>query len=513
MKRPNLAGWLVVLLLIGLGEICVRVLDLHDSVAAPSATFRALADGLASGTLSGEIASTLESYAEGLALAIVARRRRSESLIGSSRMLLDAVGCRDRVPAPDPGRRAHPARDPLLRPRHRRSPFRRRLCSRLADSHQHDLRRSRRSTACSTTSRGRRASDRLGELFHVTLPAALPSIATGIRVSAAIALVVCVTAEFLTGAGGIGAYMEGQQFANKLPELYAAVVLVGLLGLAVNAGAAGPYNGVRCSGPARSGGGERDGRRAARRVVVSASSSLSPRSVSGSSGRERGLVPRADGERGGKAGLGRLADIGFPVGVGASMKRFAARLRDRCGDRYRPRASLGRPTRARRTLDPFLECLRAVPAIAIVPAAILVLGLGDASRSPSSLSASAFRSSSTRPKVYEPFRPRYGTPPRCCTSGGWSALSRIYLPAALPSIMAGLRIAVSLGLVLVIVSEFVGEQNGIGYYLLIQQSEFDFPRSTRGSCSSACSDTCSTGSSSSSSAAFSPGTTGDREPV
>ena len=52
---------------------------------------------------------------------------------------------------------------------------------------------------------------------------------------------------------------------------------------------------------------------------------------------------------------------------------------------------------------------------------------------------------------------------------------RIYLPAALPSIMAGLRIAVSLGLVLVIVSEFVGEQNGLGYYLIIQQSEFDYP--------------------------------------
>ena len=31
-------------------------------------------------------------------------------------------------------------------------------------------------------------------------------------------------------AGGIGAYMEDQQFANQLPELYAAVVLVSLLG-------------------------------------------------------------------------------------------------------------------------------------------------------------------------------------------------------------------------------------------------------------------------------------------
>jgi ABC-type nitrate/sulfonate/bicarbonate transport system permease component len=75
---------------------------------------------------------------------------------------------------------------------------------------------------------------RVGRLARVTLPAALPSIATGIRISAAIALVVCVTAEFRTGAGGVGTYMEAQQFAANLPELYAAVVLISLLGFGVN---------------------------------------------------------------------------------------------------------------------------------------------------------------------------------------------------------------------------------------------------------------------------------------
>ena len=54
-------------------------------------------------------------------------------------------------------------------------------------------------------------------------------------------------------------------------------------------------------------------------------------------------------------------------------------------------------------------------------------------------------------------------------------IARIYLPAASPSIMAGLRFAVSLGLVLVIVTEFRGEPNGLGNYLVIQQSTFDYP--------------------------------------
>jgi NitT/TauT family transport system permease protein/sulfonate transport system permease protein len=76
--------------------------------------------------------------------------------------------------------------------------------------------------------------DGIGRLFRVTLPAALPSIATGIRISAAIGLVVCVTAEFYTGAGGVGDYMEDQRLANNIPELYAAVVLVALVGYGVN---------------------------------------------------------------------------------------------------------------------------------------------------------------------------------------------------------------------------------------------------------------------------------------
>ena len=52
---------------------------------------------------------------------------------------------------------------------------------------------------------------------------------------------------------------------------------------------------------------------------------------------------------------------------------------------------------------------------------------------------------------------------------------RIYFPSALPSIMAGLRIAVSIGLVLVVVSEFVGEGNGLGHCILVQQSMFNVP--------------------------------------
>jgi ABC-type nitrate/sulfonate/bicarbonate transport system permease component len=72
-------------------------------------------------------------------------------------------------------------------------------------------------------------------VVRVSIPAALPTIATGIRIGAAIALVVCVTAEFFYGTEGIGAYMQSQQAAYRIPELYAAAALTGLIGIAVDA--------------------------------------------------------------------------------------------------------------------------------------------------------------------------------------------------------------------------------------------------------------------------------------
>ena len=70
LKRANIRGWAFVALVAGLLEALVRLLDLHDSVAAPSATLRALAEELSSGRLTGELRTTLESYTEGLVLAI-----------------------------------------------------------------------------------------------------------------------------------------------------------------------------------------------------------------------------------------------------------------------------------------------------------------------------------------------------------------------------------------------------------------------------------------------------------
>lgn len=72
-------------------------------------------------------------------------------------------------------------------------------------------------------------------LWRVTLPSALTSISTGMRVSATIALVVTVTTELVAGNSGIGFYVSQTEQANRIPPMYAGILLTGILGYIVNA--------------------------------------------------------------------------------------------------------------------------------------------------------------------------------------------------------------------------------------------------------------------------------------
>lgn len=70
---------------------------------------------------------------------------------------------------------------------------------------------------------------------HIVFPSILPYALTGMRVSAAIAIVISVVTEMIGGATGLGQRIVVAQSAGNLPEMYALILAAGLLGLAVNA--------------------------------------------------------------------------------------------------------------------------------------------------------------------------------------------------------------------------------------------------------------------------------------
>ncbi|MFI8889726.1 ABC transporter permease [Streptomyces paradoxus] len=72
---------------------------------------------------------------------------------------------------------------------------------------------------------------------HVLWPAALPYVMTGVRLAAAVALVLAVTAELVIGAPGLGARIAVAQTSQAVPEMYALIVVTGVLGLLINVGA------------------------------------------------------------------------------------------------------------------------------------------------------------------------------------------------------------------------------------------------------------------------------------
>lgn len=65
---------------------------------------------------------------------------------------------------------------------------------------------------------------------------------------------------------------------------------------------------------------------------------------------------------------------------------------------------------------------------------------------------------------------------RALRGGRLATLWRIRFPCALPSLFAGMKVAISLALVGAIVGEFVSSQRGLGYVILAAQGNFDTAR-------------------------------------
>jgi ABC-type nitrate/sulfonate/bicarbonate transport system permease component len=165
----------------------------------------------------------------------------------------------------------------------------------------------------------------------------------------------------------------------------------------------------------------------------------------------------------------------FLTGVQASLIRLCVGFVIGAGVGIAVGLVVGSSRRTRQTLEPFLEFGRAMPAIAIVPAAIILLGLGDAMQISVIAYALCFPILVNTMEGVRAVSPEVRDTASMLQVGGVERVLRIYLPGALPSIVAGLRVAVSLGLVAVVISEFVGEGEGLGRYIRLQQTEFDIP--------------------------------------
>jgi ABC-type nitrate/sulfonate/bicarbonate transport system permease component len=122
--------------------------------------------------------------------------------------------------------------------------------------------------------------------------------------------------------------------------------------------------------------------------------------------------------------------------------------------------------------EPLVEILRPIPKSALVPVLFLFLGIGKATMITVVVLAAVF------PVLISTFQGVRGIDPvlletaRTFQTSRWRTIFSIVLPASLPMILAGMRVALGLGLVLVILAEMLAGEDGVGFRILDLQRSF-----------------------------------------
>ncbi|GAA4058612.1 ABC transporter permease [Nonomuraea soli] len=136
---------------------------------------------------------------------------------------------------------------------------------------------------------------------------------------------------------------------------------------------------------------------------------------------------------------------------------------------------LGRSARLAALVEPLLHFGRSVPPSTLLPVFLLLFKIGTPMQVASIVYGVIWPvliNSMDGARYVDRQYIETGTVFRVSTT---QRILRIILPAAAPKIFAGLRLSVSLALIMMVVSELVGSSEGIGHRLLEAQSEFDIP--------------------------------------
>jgi len=133
---------------------------------------------------------------------------------------------------------------------------------------------------------------------------------------------------------------------------------------------------------------------------------------------------------------------------------------------------LGRSLVLRLLTTPIVSFLRSTPAVALLPLAIVLIGIGT----PMSVFIIAFVCCwpillNTTDGVVE-LDPTLRATVESYGITGLDRLRLVILPAISPRVLAGMRTSISLALLLLVVSEMIGNSNGIGNFIFQAQQTF-----------------------------------------
>lgn len=129
-----------------------------------------------------------------------------------------------------------------------------------------------------------------------------------------------------------------------------------------------------------------------------------------------------------------------------------------------------------RTVYTLLVALNSVPKVALAPLFVIWMGTGIEPKIAIALMLALFSVVIDAVLGLRSVDPDMVNLARASRASSFAILRKIRFPNALPSVFAGLKVAISFALVGAIVGEFVAGSEGLGFAILTAQGQFDTPR-------------------------------------
>jgi NitT/TauT family transport system permease protein len=128
--------------------------------------------------------------------------------------------------------------------------------------------------------------------------------------------------------------------------------------------------------------------------------------------------------------------------------------------------AMGRSVTVSTIFNPVIQALRPISPLAWIPVSILLFGIGDLAMgfliflaSVCPLAVSAYTATRNVPVIYLRAGDNFGLPRR-------ALFFRVLLPAALPELLTGLRVALGIAWLVVVTAEMIAADSGLGFLIV-----------------------------------------------
>lgn len=129
-----------------------------------------------------------------------------------------------------------------------------------------------------------------------------------------------------------------------------------------------------------------------------------------------------------------------------------------------------------RLLDPLIQLFRQTSAFSLFPLFILLFGIGETSKVAIIFYGAQWPLLLNTISGVKNVDPLLVKSARSMGVGRFDLFRKVILPASLPSIFTGLRLAASFAILIIVAAETMGASSGLGYVLTNSQYNFDLPR-------------------------------------